>query len=97
VSTPVRLDVFLKASRLVKRRTVAKEACDNGRVHLNDRPAKAGAEVRTGDTITLDYGSRLLTVAVVEVPSGPVPKAQAASFYRVVTDETTGPVDPAPF
>jgi ribosomal 50S subunit-recycling heat shock protein len=82
----LRLDVFLKTSRLVKRRTVAKEACDYGRVRLNDRPAKAGAEVRPGDTITLDYGYRLLTVTVVEVPSGPVRRNDASSLYRVVSD-----------
>lgn len=93
----MRLDVFLKASRLVKRRTVAKEACDNGRVSLNGRPAKAGSEVRPGDTISLDYGSRLLTVAVLAVPTGPVSKAMAASLYQVVSEEKTGPSEGLPF
>jgi len=82
----VRLDVYLKASRLVKRRTVAKEACDNGRILLNGRPAKAGSQVKNGDTISLDYGSRLLTVKVLEVPEGPVPKGRASSLYRVLAD-----------
>lgn len=83
----MRLDVFLKASRLVKRRTVAKEACDNGRITLNGRPGKAGSEVKPGDTIALDYETRVLTVAVLEVPGGPVSKAAAATLYRVTTDE----------
>lgn len=82
----MRLDVYLKASRLVKRRTVAKEACDNGRILLNGRPAKAGSQVKAGDTIRLDYGSRLLTVRVVEVPDGPVPKGMAPSLYEVLAD-----------
>ncbi len=87
----MRLDLFLKASRLVKRRTVAKEACDNGRIIHNGRPGKAGAEVKPGDHITLDYGPRQLTVEVLEVPSGPVPKAGAASLYRTVEDVRTRP------
>lgn len=82
----MRLDVYLKTSRLVKRRTVAKEACDNGRIFLNGRPGKAGSEVRTGDTIALDYGTRVLTVEVLAVPDGPVPKNAAAALYRVVSD-----------
>lgn len=79
----MRLDVFLKTSRLVKRRTVAKEACDNGRITLNGRPAKPASTVSPGDTISLDYGSHVLTVTVVEVPSAPVRKSNAASLYRL--------------
>ncbi len=83
----MRLDLYLKASRLVKRRTVAKEACDNGRININGKPGKAGGEVKPGDRIALDYGSRVLTVEVLAVPTGPVPKAGAAALYRVLGDD----------
>jgi len=82
----LRLDLFLRVSRLVKRRTVAKEACVNGRILLNSRPAKPAAEVKPGDTITLDYGPRLLTVEVLAVPTGPLSKAAAADLYRILED-----------
>lgn len=86
----MRLDVFLKASRLVKRRTVAKEACDNGRISLGGKPGKAGSDVRVGDRIALDYGLRVLTVEVLRVPDGPVSKAAAITLYRIVSDTRTG-------
>jgi ribosomal 50S subunit-recycling heat shock protein len=86
----LRLDVFLKASRLVKRRTVAKEACDNGRISLGGKPGKAGGDVRVGDRISLDYGPRVLTVEVLLVPDGPVSKAAATTLYRIVSDTRTG-------
>ena len=54
----MRLDKFLKVSRLIKRRTVANEACDAGRVSLNDKVARASAEVKAGDTITISFGNR---------------------------------------
>lgn len=82
----MRLDVFLKVSRLVKRRTVAKEACDHGRIRLNGRPAKPASSIAAGDTISLDYGSHVLTVAVLSVPDGPVRKGVAAELYRLVSD-----------
>ncbi|MCL6581651.1 MAG: RNA-binding S4 domain-containing protein [Firmicutes bacterium] len=83
----MRLDLFLKVSRLVKRRTVAKEACDNGKVEVNGRPGKASSEVKPGDVITLDYGPRLLTVEVLAVPEGLPPKTAAQELYRVVSDD----------
>ena len=55
----MRLDKFLKVSRIIKRRTVAKEACDGGRVSLNGRIAKAGSEVKEGDVLEIRFGSRL--------------------------------------
>ncbi|RJQ04500.1 MAG: RNA-binding S4 domain-containing protein [Bacillota bacterium] len=89
----MRLDVYLKVSRLVKRRTVAKEACANGKITLNGKPGKAGADVAPGDVVSLDYGSRVLTVEVVEVPAGPVPRSAATGLYRVVEDARKGPPD----
>lgn len=63
----MRLDKFLKASRLVKRRTLAKEVCDAQRVMVNGRPAKPGTDIQIGDTLTLDFGRRVLKVKVVEL------------------------------
>lgn len=63
----MRLDKFLKVSRLIKRRTVANEACDAGRVNINGKPAKASAIVKTGDIIEIGFGSKAVKVEVVDV------------------------------
>ena len=63
----MRLDKYLKVSRIIKRRTVANEACDSGRVMINDRPAKASAEVKKGDIITVSFGNKDVKVEVLEV------------------------------
>ena len=63
----MRLDKFLKVSRLIKRRSVANEACDNGRVLINDRPAKAGANVKEGDILTISFGNKEVKVEVLDV------------------------------
>ncbi len=82
----MRLDKFLKVARIIKRRTVAKEACDGGRVSLNGRPAKAGAQVALGDRIKISFGSRELEVEVVELAST-VRAKDASNLYRVIRDE----------
>lgn len=64
----MRLDLFLKAARLIKRRTVAKEVCDAGCVTVNGRPAKAGSEVRAGDLLELDLRDRFLRLRVLALP-----------------------------
>lgn len=64
----MRLDKYLKVSRLIKRRTVANEACDNGLVTVNGKPARASYEVKEGDQITLRFGVRTVTVEVLSVP-----------------------------
>lgn len=79
----MRLDKYLKVSRLIKRRTVANEACDGGRVQLNGRPAKAGAEVKPGDVIEISLGSRTVRVEVLEVAEA-VRKDDAAAMYREI-------------
>ena len=61
----MRLDKYLKVSRLIKRRTVANEACDAGRVFINDKVAKAGAEVKVGDVIEIRFGAGSVRVRVV--------------------------------
>lgn len=63
----MRLDKFLKVSRLIKRRTVANEACDAGRVLVNGRPAKASAKVLVGDIIEIAFGNRTVKVRVLEI------------------------------
>ena len=63
----MRLDKFLKVSRLIKRRTVANDAFDAGRVTINDRPAKASANVKVGDIIEIGFGSKAVRVEVLDV------------------------------
>lgn len=79
----MRLDKYLKVSRLIKRRTVANEACDNERVTVNGKTARASYEVKTGDLISIRFGQRTLTVEVVSVADH-VGKADAAAMYREV-------------
>ena len=79
----MRLDKYLKVSRIIKRRTVAKEACDGGRVSLNGRTAKAGAEVKEGDVLEIRFGSRLGRYQVVNLKET-VRKEAAADMYRVL-------------
>ncbi len=82
----MRLDVFLKTSRLVKRRSLAKEYCDEGLVLVGGAPAKAGRELKEGDRITLDLPRRMLVAEVDSIPSGNVSKEQAAGLYRILED-----------
>ena len=63
----MRLDKFLKVSRLIKRRTIANEACDAGRVMINGKSAKAGSEVKIGDVIEIGFGSKSVKVEVLDV------------------------------
>ena len=63
----MRLDKYLKVSRLIKRRTVANEACDGGRVMINDKPAKASSIVKVGDVITISFGNKEVKVRVLDV------------------------------
>ena len=79
----MRLDKWLKVSRLIKRRTVANEACDNTRVTVNGRTAKASYDVKVGDRIEVQFGSRLLAVEVLQVADN-VRKDDAAEMYKEV-------------
>ena len=79
----MRLDKYLKVSRLIKRRTVANEACDNERVSVNGKVARASYEVKEGDVISVRFGQRTLTVEVVSVVES-VGKAGAAAMYREI-------------
>lgn len=77
----MRLDKFLKVSRLIKRRIVANEACDAGRVLVNDRPAKASAQVKAGDVLEIQFGSKSVRVEVLNVQET-VKKEEAQELYR---------------
>ena len=77
----MRLDKFLKVSRLIKRRTVANEVSDMGRVYINGNPAKPAKQVKTGDIIEIEYSSKTLKVKVLNVPSGAVSVQEASSLY----------------
>ena len=79
----MRLDKFLKVSRLIKRRTVANEACDAGRVLVNDKAAKASVQVKTGDTIEIQFGSRNVKVEVLDVTET-VKKEEVENLYRYI-------------
>lgn len=79
----MRLDKYLKVSRLIKRRTVANEACDNARVNVNGRPAKASYDVKVGDIIELQFGARTVRVEVLQVADN-VRKDDAAAMYKEV-------------
>ncbi|MBQ1210646.1 MAG: RNA-binding S4 domain-containing protein [Clostridia bacterium] len=78
----MRLDKYLKVSRLIKRRTVANEACDAGRVIVNGKPARASYEVKVGDEVTVQLGNRDITVEIVSVQET-VAKADATNLYRI--------------
>ena len=77
----MRLDKFLKVSRLIKRRTVANEACDAGRVLVNDKPAKASLNVKTGDIIEIQFGAKAVRAEVLDVQET-VKKDEAKDLYK---------------
>ena len=79
----MRLDKYLKVSRLIKRRTVANEACDSAHVTVNGKPAKASYAVKQGDVIELRFGQRTLKVEVTAVSENAT-KADAATLYREI-------------
>lgn len=79
----MRLDKYLKVSRLIKRRTVANEACDSGRVSVNGKVARASYDVKVGDVITIDFGSKPLSVRVLEVKDTAF-KDAAKDMYEAV-------------
>ena len=82
----MRIDKYLKVSRIIKRRTVANEACAGGRVTVNDKTAKPGTDVKPGDMITLRFGEHLGRYEILSI-SETVRKDQAAEMYRVVQED----------
>ena len=81
----MRLDKFLKVSRLIKRRTVAKEACDGGRVSVNQKVAKAGTDLEIGDIIHIAFGNNSITVRVTALTESPR-KDEAQDMYEIVQE-----------
>lgn len=79
----MRLDKYLKVSRLIKRRTIANEACDGGRVSVNGKVARASYDVKTGDKIEISFGERIVSVEVISV-NEVIKKEEAPNMYRVI-------------
>lgn len=82
----MRLDKYLKVSRIIKRRTVAKEACDGGRVTVGGKIAKAGTEVKAGDVLEIRFGSRMGRYRITDVKEV-VRKEDAAAMYEVLSED----------
>ena len=80
----MRLDKFLQTSRIIKRRTSAKEACLAGRVQINGKTAKPGSEVKEGDRIELTWGRKVTRLEVLRIPERSIPAAQAKTLYTVL-------------
>ena len=83
----MRLDVFLSDTRLIKRRTQAKQACENRIVFVDGQVAKASKEVKIGQKILIDFTSRTLEVEILGIPTKNVKKEEAKNFYRVIKEE----------
>jgi len=82
----MRIDKFLKVSRIIKRRTVAKDACEGGRVKVNGNSAKPGRSISVGDRIEIAFGNRTLEVEVKEIASH-MPADEADTMYEVIREE----------
>lgn len=82
----MRLDKYLKVSRIIKRRTVAKEACEGGRVSINGKIAKPGTEVKEGDIIEIQYASKSLKAKIINITEH-VKKENAQGMYDVISGE----------
>ena len=80
----MRLDKFLKVSRLIKRRTVANEVSDNGRVLINGNPAKPAKQIKVGDVLTIEYANRSLKAKVLVVPTRNVSIQESSTLYELL-------------
>ena len=79
----MRIDKFLKISRIIKRRPIAKEACDGGRVSINGKTAKAGDEIKIGDLIEVRFGSNTLKAEILSTPTVAT-KENASDMYKII-------------
>ena len=82
----MRLDKFLKVSRLVKRRTVANSISDLGRVFVNGNIAKPAKQLKVGDVISIEYANKTITAKVKEIPTGNVPVQLASTLYEIIEE-----------
>lgn len=80
----MRLDKFLKVSRLIKRRTIANEVSDMGRVLINGNPAKPAKQIKENDIITIEYATRTLKARILKVPTGNVSVQEASTLYELI-------------
>lgn len=83
----MRIDLFLKASGIIKRRTVAKQMCDGGFVFINDRKASASANIRVGDVITIYFKLKKVSYKVLEVPEKIVSREKSQFLYEILSEE----------
>jgi ribosomal 50S subunit-recycling heat shock protein len=84
----MRLDKFLKVSRLIKRRTVANSISELGRVYVNANIAKPAKQLKVGDVIMIEYANKIVKVKILEIPTGNVPVQMASTLYEVLEDNT---------
>lgn len=82
----MRLDKYLKVSRIIKRRTIAKEACESGRVSINDKVAKAGTVVAEGDTIEIQFANQILKAKIINIAEH-VTKENAKAMYEIISGQ----------
>lgn len=83
----MRLDIFLSDTRLIKRRSVAKKACENGIVYVGGQKAKASKKIKTGQKIKIDFFSKIIEVEVLDIPKGNIKKEEAKSFYKILKEK----------
>lgn len=83
----MRLDKFLKVSRIIKRRTVAKEIADKGRILINDRPAKSSSNVVVGDKLEIGFGNKTLIVKITQIIET-TKKSDAAEMYEIIENKS---------
>lgn len=82
----MRLDKYLKISRLIKRRTVAKEVCDKGKININGRVAKSSSDVKPGDILELNFGNKIIKIEVLETPAN-VMANLAKDLYNILAEQ----------
>lgn len=82
----MRLDKFLKVSRIIKRRSVANEVCDMARVFVNNNPAKPAKQLKEGDIIMIEYKTRILKARILKIPTGNVSINDASTLYEVIEE-----------
>lgn len=92
----MRLDKFLKVSRLIKRRTLAKEVSDQGRIQINGKEAKASSDVKAGDVLTIRLGQRIITARIDKIQET-TRKEEAADMYTILNDEKINDPDASLF
>jgi ribosomal 50S subunit-recycling heat shock protein len=85
----MRIDQFLKKTRIIKQRDAAKKACDRGQIQIMSQPVKPSREVQVGDLVTLNLANRTVEIEVLEIPDGNVSKARSATLYRLIRSEDT--------